>query len=69
MLSVKEIIKSNDWTIESIKENYRGMLALIATNKVTGKRFTTDWKSKRYVDELLYEKNKKHYNEMDIYMN
>ena len=67
--SIKNIILNETFHIVSIRENYRGLLAVKAVNIDTNEAITSDYKSKRYVNELLQKRfGCKKYDELDIYM-
>ena len=67
--SIKNIILNEAFNIVSIRENYRGLLAVKAINVETNEAVTSDYKSKKYVNELLQKRfGCKRYDELDIYM-
>ena len=67
--SIKGIILNEAFNIVSIRENYRGLLAVKAVNVETNEAITSDYKSKKYVNELLQKRfGCKRYDELDIYM-
>ena len=67
--SIKGIILNEAFNIVSIRENYRGMLAVKAVNMETNEAITSEYKSKKYVNELLQKRfGCKRYDELDIYM-
>jgi hypothetical protein len=67
--SIKGIILNETFNIVSIRENYRGLLAVKAVNMETNEAITSEYKSKKYVNELLQKRfGCKRYDELEIYM-